>query len=47
MTKEEIKLRLFECIAANSDKLCDENRYMNVGCVITNVNNAYKALFEE
>lgn len=41
-----IKLKLFEIIANNSDKLCDEGRYMSPRCVADHVKEVYDKLFK-
>lgn len=46
-SEEEIKLRLFESIAANSKNLCDSGRYMSPECVAGNVNLVYDILFKK
>ena len=43
--EEEIKLRLFESIAANAEKLHDRGYYMSPSNVAENVNNVYNKLF--
>ena len=43
--EEEIKLRLFESIAANSEKLHDKGYYMSPTNVAANVNTVYNKLF--
>lgn len=47
MSEEEIKLRLFECIATNSNKLCNKGKYMDTDCVAHNVNEVYNILFKK
>lgn len=46
-SEEEIKLRLFESIAANSKNLCDSSRYMSPECVAGQVNSVYYELFKK
>lgn len=46
-SEEEIKVRLFESIAANSKNLCDSSRYMTPECVAENVNLVYSKLFKK
>ena len=46
LTSEEIKLRLFESIAANSKDLTNSGRYMSPENVARNVNLVYNELFE-
>lgn len=45
--EEEIKLRLFESIAAHSKELCDTGEYRNPENVAVCVNNVYNQLFKE
>ena len=47
ITEEEIKLRLFESIATNSEKLCDSGRYMPPLSVARHVNEVYNYLFKQ
>ena len=46
-TEEEIKLRLFESIAGNSQNLCGSTRYMSPQSVAHNVNDVYNILFNQ
>lgn len=43
--EEEIKVRLFQSIADNADKLCDTKHYYVPSDVATIVNNVYDKLF--
>lgn len=43
--EEEIKVRLFQSIADNADKLCDSHHYFKPVNVATNVNAVYNELF--
>ena len=43
--EEEIKLKLFECIAANTQNLCDKGKYMDPDCVANAVKRVYQNLF--
>lgn len=49
--EEEIKVRLFQSIADNADKLCDSNRYsthyFTPEDVAVHVNNVYDKLFNK
>ena len=47
MTTEEIKVRLFEAIAANSQNLCDSAHYLAPTSIAKNVNAVYDILFNE
>lgn len=47
MTTEEIKVRLFEAIAANSQNLCDKEQYMTPTYIANNVNIVYDILFNQ
>ena len=47
MSKEELKLRIFEAIANNVDKMCDSNHYMSAQSVAKNTNSVYNMLFNE
>lgn len=47
ITEEEIKLRLFESIAGNSQNLCDSTHYMSSKSVAHNVNDVYNILFNQ
>ena len=47
ITEEEIKLRLFESIAGNSQNLCSSTRYMSPQNVAHNVNDVYNILFNQ
>ena len=47
ITEEEIKLRLFESIAANSKELCDSGKYMPPLCIANYVNDVYNVLFKQ
>lgn len=40
------KIRIFEAIANNCDKLCDRGRYMNPINVANHTNEVYKLLTE-
>ena len=44
MDELEVKTRIFEAIANNSDKLCDRGRYMNPINVANHTNEVYKIL---
>ena len=46
MDELEAKIRIFEAIANNSDKLCDRGRYMNPINVANHTNGVYKILTE-
>lgn len=45
--QQEIKLRLFESIAAHSEQLCDTGHYMAPGNVAYSVLDVYKILFPD
>ena len=45
--ENEIKLRLFESIASNSQNLCDTTHYMTPQSVANNVNGVYNILFNK
>ena len=45
--EQEIKLRLFESIAAHSEQLCDRGHYMSPNNVAQSVLNIYKILFPD
>lgn len=45
--EEEIKVRLFQIIANNADKLCDSKHYLTPQNVAASVNNAYDKLFNK
>jgi len=45
-SEEEIKLRLFESIAAHSKELCDMGEYRNPDNVAACVNSVYNKLFK-
>lgn len=47
MTTEEIKVRLFEAIAANAQNLCNNKQYMTPQDVAHNVNDVYNILFNQ
>lgn len=47
MKQEEIKLRLFESIAANSRNLCDDHQYMPPQGVARHTNEVYNILFNQ
>ena len=44
MDKLEAKIRIFEAIANNSEKLCDSNRYMTPKWVAKYTNEVYDIL---
>ena len=46
MNELEAKIRIFEAIANNCDKLCDSGRYMNPINVANYTNDVYKILTE-
>lgn len=43
--EEEIKLRLFQSIADNANKLCDSNHYLSPENIAVHVNKVYDELF--
>ena len=43
--EEEIKVRLFQSIASNADKLCDTEHYFTPVNVAEHVNDVYDELF--
>lgn len=45
--EEEIKVRLFQSIADNADKLCDTNHYFSPVNVAAHVNMVYNELFNK
>ena len=45
--EEEIKVRLFQSIADNADKLCDTNKYFLPVNVASHVNKVYDELFNK
>ena len=45
--EEEIKVRLFQSIANNADKLCDTNKYFSPINVAAQVNRVYDELFNK
>lgn len=47
ISEEEIKLRLFESICANSRNLCDSGKYMDSYCIANNVKHVYNILFNQ
>ena len=47
MTTEEIKVRLFEAIAANAQNLCDRAHYLAPTTIAKNVNAVYNILFNQ
>ena len=47
ITEEEIKVRLFEAIAANSQNLCDSTHYLAPTTIAKNVNAVYNILFNQ
>lgn len=46
MDELEAKIRIFEAIANNSNKLCDNGRYMTPRNVANLTNEVYKSLTE-
>lgn len=46
-SEEEVKLKLFESIAANSENLCDTSKYMSPESVADKVNLVYDILFKK
>lgn len=44
-SEEEIKIRLFECIAANSSDLCETGKFMRPERVAEYVQHVYDMLF--
>ena len=45
--EEEIKIKLFQSIADNADKLCDTSHYLTPVNVATQVNDVYDELFNK
>lgn len=45
--EEEIKIKLFQSIADNADKLCDTSHYFTPVNVAIHLNNVYDELFNK